>query len=61
MKIVRLVLLLSLVGVPAACSGGAITEPAETPAKVAPAPLFNGTPPDTTANRDSGHLIGSGN
>ncbi len=59
MKIVRLVLLLSLVGVPAACNG-AITEP-ETSAKVAPAPFFDSAAADTTKSRDSGHIIGSGN
>lgn len=60
MKIVRLVLLLSLVGVSAACTGGAITEP-ETSPKDVPAPLFNSTAPDTTKSKDSGHIIGSGN
>jgi hypothetical protein len=60
MKIVRLVLLLSLVGVPVACNGGAITEP-ENSAKVAPVPHFNGTAPDTTKSKESGHIIGSGN
>jgi len=60
MKIVRLVLLLSLVGVPVACNGGAVTEP-ETSAKIAPAPRFDGASPDTTKSRDSGHIIGSGN
>ena len=60
MKIVRLVLLLSLVGVPAACNSRAITEP-ETSAELAPALLFDSTASDTTNNRDSGHIIGSGN
>lgn len=60
MKIVRLVLLLTLVGVPAACSGATIAEP-ETTATVGTTPLFNGTPPDTATARDSGHIIGSGN
>ena len=59
MKIVRLVLLLSLVGVPAACTSATITEPESTTA-ASPAPLFDSTTPDTAVSRDSGHLIGSG-
>lgn len=60
MKIVRLVLLLSLVGVPAACSGAPITEPEKT-ATVGTTPLFDGTtPPDTAKARDSGGVFGSG-
>lgn len=59
MKIVRLVLLLSVVGVTAACNGGAITEPEASP-KGVPAPPFNSTAPDTTNSRDGGHAIGSG-
>lgn len=60
MKIVRLVLLLALVGVHAACSGAAITEPENT-ATVA-APRFNGTttPPDTAGLHYSGGVFGSG-
>lgn len=59
MKIVRLVLLLSLGGISAGCNGGAITEP-ETSAKVAPAPIFDSTAPDTTSRDASGPLLGSG-
>lgn len=59
MKIVRLVLLLSLVGVTAGCNGSVVTEP-ETSAKVAPAPVFDGTAPDTTSRDGSGPLLGSG-
>ncbi len=58
MKIVRLVLLLSLVGVSAACNGAPITEP-ETSAKVAP--LFDGSAADTSAvTRDGSGGFGSG-
>lgn len=60
MKIVRLVLLLSLVGLPAACSGAAITEPEKT-VPVYTTPHFDAaTPPDTTKARDSGGVFGSG-
>lgn len=61
MKIVRLVLLLSLVGVPAACSGAAITGP-ENASTAGSTPRFDGTntPPDTTTARDGGGLFGSG-
>jgi hypothetical protein len=60
MKIVRLVLLLSLVGLPAACNSATITEPTSA-ATISPTPQFNGTPADTTARDGSGHIIGSGN
>ena len=59
MKIVRLVLLLSLVGVAAACNGGAVTEPETSPKEVS-APHLNSTAPDTASARDGGHAIGSG-
>lgn len=59
MKIVHLVLLLSLVGVTAACNGGAITDP-QTSAKVAPAPLFDGSARDTVTARDGSGGFGSG-
>lgn len=61
MKIVRLVLLLSLVGVSAACGSAAITEP-ENPSATS-RPSFDGgttTPPDTTVSRDGGGVFGSG-
>lgn len=63
MKIVRLVLLLSLVGVPVACSSASVTEPeGSAPATVAGSlPSFDGTaPPDTTSRDGSGPLLGSG-
>jgi hypothetical protein len=59
MKIVRLVLLLSLVVGSAACNGASITEP-DTSASVDPAPLFNGTAADTTVSRDGSGGFGSG-
>ena len=61
MKIVRLVLLLCLVGVPVACSADSVTGPKAGPA--GSSPLFNGTSqPDSTnsTNRDGGGLFGSG-
>jgi hypothetical protein len=60
MKIVRLVLLLSVVGLPAACNSATVTEP-ENPAATS-RPSFDGgstTPPDTTS-RDGGGVFGSG-
>lgn len=61
MKIVRLVLLLSLVGVPAACSGAAITEPENSTPAADRAPLFNtGSRPDTAVARDGSGGFGSG-
>lgn len=60
MKIVRLVLLLSMVGVPAACTGPNLTEP-DAPATVSPTPLFNGSSPADTTSRDgAGPIVGSG-
>lgn len=62
MKIVRLVLLLSLVGVPAACTGASVVEPeGSTPATAGSLPSFNGTtPPDTTSRDGQGPAIGTG-
>lgn len=61
MKIVRLVLLLSLVGIPAACNSATITEPENSSATSRPS--FDGgstTQPDTTISRDGGGVFGSG-
>jgi len=62
MKIVRLVLLLSLVGVPAACTGATVTEPETTAASALPS--FGGAATDTTTTpttaRDGGGSYGSG-
>lgn len=60
MKIVRLVLLLALVGVPAACSRAAITEPETTTAGTAPHYDGTTTPPDTSGLHYSGGVFGSG-
>lgn len=59
MKIVRLVLLLlALVGVPAACSADSVTGPATSaPGSL---PSFDGTTPPDTTSRDGGGSFGSG-
>ena len=59
MKIVRLVLLLSVVGIPAACNSATVTEPTPT-ATLSPTPLFDGATPADTTSRDGGHVIGTG-
>lgn len=63
MKIVRLVLLLSLVGVPAACDRASVTEPSQSEkasAEIGPR-LDTGTVTDSTTARDgAGPIIGSG-
>jgi hypothetical protein len=58
MKIVRLVLLLSLVGVSAACSADSVTGSATSAPTTSPS-LDSTTPPDSTA-RDGGGSFGSG-
>lgn len=58
MKIVRLVLLLSLVGVPAACSADSVAGPATSAPTSSPS-LDGTTPPDSTS-RDGGGSFGSG-
>jgi hypothetical protein len=60
MKIVRLVLLLSLVGVPAACNSVPVTGPEGTSAASLPSLDGSTTPPDTTTSDGSGPLLGSG-
>ena len=59
MKIVRLVLLLSLVGAPVACSEAPVTGPEATLEGLKP--VFDGsTTPDTATARDGGGSFGSG-
>ncbi len=62
MKIVHLVLLLSVAGAAAACNGDSVTDfqTSDEIATVFPRDAYT-TDSDTTAAKDSGHIVGSGN
>lgn len=59
MKIVHLVLLLSIAGATAACSGESITASQDV-VSATQTPSFDGSSSDTTVTRDSGNVFGSG-